>query len=133
MGNQGRPSGPELRAAKRVAPGFRAFFLSGRSEGRGNLRDLSANGAFISDPEPVLRVGTKVTLVIELKDDGFTVKLAGKVVRQTDEGFAIEFFLDADPTMESFMGWVLRRSGLEEEPLAEPGGETGDPDTPADP
>lgn len=101
--------GPDYRASPRVRPPCRVFFSSGRLEGTGVLRDLSAAGACLEDTTSSLNIGTAVVLTLELQEDGFTVNIAGKVARQTPGGFAVEFYLEADPSVEQFMGWLIAR------------------------
>jgi hypothetical protein len=100
----------DLRGAERVKPVCRAFFSSGRVDGAGTLVDLSANGARLDDVTSTLKPGTKVTLTLELKHDGFTIQIGGEVTRKTGTGFAVEFYLDPDPSVEQFMAWLIARA-----------------------
>jgi hypothetical protein len=104
-----RYQGHEQRAAPRLRAPCRAFFSSGRIEGTGSLRDLSASGACLEETTSRLKKDTPVTLTLELQQDGFTINIAGRVARQTKKGFAIEFYLEPDPSVEQFMSWVLAR------------------------
>lgn len=101
--------GHEQRATPRLHAPCRAFFSSGRIEGTGSLRDLSASGACLDEATSRLKKDTLVTLTLELQEDGFTINIAGRVARQTKTGFAIEFYLEPDPSVEQFMSWVLAR------------------------
>ncbi len=82
-------------------------YKGGRKEGRHNrkilvayemddyihkdvTRDISNTGVFIETLSP-LAVGKKVTLSFSFSDDKKPVKISGKVVRSTPEGFAVKF------------------------------------------
>ena len=77
----------ERRASQRfkAKPGNVVFYI----EGAGAIRDLSMDGMFLLDPEP-LPVGTEIRFSILLGNE--TVSLRG-IVRRTvaGEGMAIQF------------------------------------------
>jgi hypothetical protein len=75
------------RASQRfkAKPGSTVFYV----EGAGAIRDLSADGVFILDSEP-LPVGTKITFSLILGNE--TVSFHGNVRRSVaGEGMGIEF------------------------------------------
>jgi CBS domain-containing protein len=65
-------------------------FQAGDVEGRGTLEDISVTGARIEQAVPTLKAGTALRLRFA-PDAGLTVELRGKVVRETESGFAVEF------------------------------------------
>jgi hypothetical protein len=103
------PDPRERRRAPRVEAPSPVYFTAGRQEGVGVLADLSLTGARIEDASPRLRPGAATTLLLELRQDSFTVEVPGRVVRETETGFAIEFSLDPDSSAEAFLTWILRR------------------------
>jgi hypothetical protein len=104
------PRGPrDRRRAPRVDAPSPVYFVAGRREGVGVLADLSLTGARIEDASPRLSPGVAMTLLLELRQESFSVELPGRVVRQTETGFAIEFSFDPDSSAEAFLRWILRR------------------------
>ena len=68
----------------KAKPGTNAYFV----EGAGAIRDLSLNGVFVVDSEP-LPVGTLVSFSLRLRTDDLS--LQGVVTRSVDEeGMAIQ-------------------------------------------
>jgi voltage-gated potassium channel len=105
------PTPAERRAAERLSRSSSVYFTSGRTEGRGTLVDLSSTGARVEDASTRLRPGAPVTLTLELRNEGFTFELRGRVARETQTGFAVELHLDPDPSVEALMRWILARPG----------------------
>lgn len=107
-----QPTDPvDRRGAERVARPSSVFFSAGRIEGSGILADLSSTGARIEEVSARLRPGTPVAMTLELHGEGFTFEVKGRVARETESGFAVEFQLDPDPSVEALMRWILARPG----------------------
>ena len=81
----------ERRGASRVRLLTHAYFAAGRVEGRGILHDLSITGACINEASPRMKPGTELRLTFALREDDLPVRIRGKVVRETETGFAVEF------------------------------------------
>jgi hypothetical protein len=80
----------ERRIHPRYHARFVAFCSSGREEGEGRLRDLSYSGAQLADVALRPGIGTKVRLMVLIEPTP-PFELSGTVVRELDDGFAIEF------------------------------------------
>lgn len=61
---------------------------------RNFIQDISAAGVFIESPNPPA-VGQKITLQFSLADNKKPINITGRVVRSDDNGFAVDFRLDA--------------------------------------
>jgi hypothetical protein len=72
---------------------FDALFSSGRREGAGQLADLSCSGARIEGVSIRPPVGTPVRIYVFVQPVA-PFQLAGRVVRETETGFAIEYEID---------------------------------------
>jgi len=57
---------------------------------RNFIQDISAAGVFIETSNPPA-VGEKVTLRFSLADNKKPITVAGRIVRSTDNGFAVDF------------------------------------------
>jgi voltage-gated potassium channel len=101
----------DRRTAARVPRTSPVFFSSGRIEGQGRLADLSSTGARIEEATADLKPGAPITMTLELSQEGFRFQVKGRVARETPGGFAIEFHLDPDPSVEALMRWILARPG----------------------
>jgi voltage-gated potassium channel len=101
----------DRRTAARVPRTSPVFFTSGRIEGQGRLADLSSTGARIEDATADIKPGAPITLTLELSQEGFRFEVKGRVARETPGGFAVEFHLDPDPSVEALMRWILARPG----------------------
>ena len=78
-----------------------------RTLGYGQVRNISAGGVEISDPQPKLQVGTKVK--VGIVSPGIRLgPLQAEVVRETHVGIALQF-LGIDPTTRSEILTELRR------------------------
>ena len=60
-------------------------------ERSGRLHDLSTSGARLDDVTHPLKPGVKLELRVVLVRGGLPLSLRGKVVRETETGFAVEF------------------------------------------
>ena len=92
----------EWRRDNRVAIRLVAHYDIGRMAGTGMLANISYSGALIEDANMEPEVGTPVVLYVYLKPPSAfgaatPFELAGDVVRQTPNGFAIEFKDRLDP------------------------------------
>ena len=87
----GRPDMyPHQRAEIRLKVRAGAFYHSTAGGGRGRVRNLSAGGVEISDPQPKLPVGADAE--IHLIGGGLRVgPVRGEVVRETATGIAFRF------------------------------------------
>ena len=80
----------ERRRDPRFRVRFDALFSSGRREGAGQLADLSCSGARLEGVSISPPVGATVRLFVFVQPVA-PFQLAGRVVRQTESGFAIEY------------------------------------------
>lgn len=84
---------------KRRDPRFQTRFdtliSAGRTEGAGQLIDLSYSGARLDGVSLVPEIGARVRLYVFIQPVA-PFELVGYVVRQTEGGFAIEYEVD-DP------------------------------------
>jgi hypothetical protein len=96
----------DQRSVSRVHHAVRVRFSSNGIEGSGKLRDLSTRGARIEDASIRPVPETAVILTVDLREEVLAVRLVGNVVRLTETGFALQFFLDPDPSLEALLRWV---------------------------
>ena len=81
---------PERRGNPRFATYLQTFVASGREEGPAVLADVSAVGALLAQTELRPELGAPVRLSVILRSEQI-LHAMGKVVRQTEQGFAIQF------------------------------------------
>ncbi len=93
----------DRRRNNRFAIRLEAFYSSGRVVEDGVLANISYSGALIEDITMQSEIGMSVVLYSDLKpssafEAATPFKLAGRVIRHTSTGFAIEYKdnLDAD-------------------------------------
>ena len=91
------PRGP-MSSNQRKHPRFKARFdalcSSGREEGAGVLVDLSYSGAQLDEASIQPEIGTQVRLYVFVQPVS-PFELVGQVVRQSADGFAIEYTVDS--------------------------------------
>jgi c-di-GMP-binding flagellar brake protein YcgR len=86
----------ENRRFRRVSVRFEIEY-SGRSvSGTGTVQNISSTGALIEDADPPLLSGGEVTLRFSIFEDSAPITIRGKVVRETENGFGVEF-VEMDP------------------------------------
>jgi hypothetical protein len=83
----------DRRRDPRFRVSFDALFSSGRREGAGQLADLSCSGARIEGVSLRPPIGTPVRVYVFVQPVA-PFQLTGRVVRETDNGFAIEYEVD---------------------------------------
>ena len=77
------------RRARRIVTRFESLYSSGRCDGTGVLADVSYSGAHVGRASTRPEIGALVRLFVFLRpSDPF--ELIGRVVRHTDDGFAVE-------------------------------------------
>ncbi len=86
----------------RIPIRLEAFYSYGRVEGLGRLANISYSGALIEDITMQPEIGTRVVLYVYLEPTSAfeattPFELAGRVVRHTPTGFAIEYDDNLDP------------------------------------
>ncbi len=99
-----------------------AFYTADGIEGRGVLTDLSVTGARIKKATDRMATGTRITLLIAVREDCFPMEIKAEVVRDTASGFAIEFS-DVDSRLKKFLEFVLTQAvdrGEDDEDDTEP-------------
>jgi hypothetical protein len=74
----------------RIRTRFEALYSLGRQEGAGVLADISYSGAHIEDSSLVPEVGTEVRIYVFVQPVS-PFSLSGKVVRVTENGFALAY------------------------------------------
>ncbi len=86
-----RNSPKERRTAARFDLEGRVDYGALDVEGSGKLHDLSTSGARLDDVTHRLKPGVKLEILLVLVRGGVPLPLHGKVVRETETGFAVEF------------------------------------------
>ena len=81
----------ERRAQPRTKIGLDVLCSSGREEGTAILKDLSVSGALLEPATIRPAVGDSVTIRLQAESDEEPDLLRTTVVRQTPNGFAVEF------------------------------------------
>jgi hypothetical protein len=67
------------------------FFRFEDVHGAGELGDISVCGARIVDAEPRIKPGTQLLLLFAPFKDFLPIQVSAKVVRETENGFAVAF------------------------------------------
>ena len=101
-----RDADGERRIASRERLPAHAFFSADGLEGRGVLRDLSVKGARIDKASRVLAPGTRIRLLLAVREDCFPMEIEAEVVRETKSGFAIEF-AEGDPRLRAYLEFAV--------------------------
>jgi hypothetical protein len=91
------PAGQNKRRSARIKTRFETL----HSSGVGILTDISYSGAMLEKSEVKPEIGSEVRLFVFLQPVD-PLQLVGRVVRHTDEGFAIDF-KDLDPDVRRFV------------------------------
>ena len=87
----------ERRVAPRVGMDAPAEYRAGSGNGTGTVRDISTSGVRVDDVSMRLDNEEEAGLRCSFYMGSFGVELTGRVVRQTDTGFALQFLeLGAD-------------------------------------
>ena len=81
----------ELRSAPRKQVRFSVLCRSGIWSGASELTNISTSGALLESESILPAVGSVVTIKFNSPELDAPIKLRGRVVRQTESGFAIEF------------------------------------------
>lgn len=89
--NSSDPPREEPRPARRFQLRIPVKYESEGQSGDGMLVDLSSSGALIEATNVPLSFGAMVDIGYTLESDEKPTELYGKVVRETDSGFAVEF------------------------------------------
>jgi hypothetical protein len=85
------PPQEDPRPARRFQLRIPVDYESDGQSGEGMLIDLSSSGALIEATNVPLRFGALVDIGYTLEGDEKPTEIYGKVVRETDSGFAVEF------------------------------------------
>ena len=98
----------EKRRDPRVSLRLEAHYSFGRVVEDGMLANISYSGALIEDTTMRPEIGTRVVLQVSLvPPDGFEAttpfELTGRVVRHSDNGFAIEYVDRLDPAVRQMV------------------------------
>lgn len=88
----------EKRRALRFKTRFDSLYSTGAAEGAATLVDLSYGGARLEDASILPELGTNVRLYVFVQPV-LPFELEGRVVRLTDDGFAIEYKI-SDPEVQ---------------------------------
>ena len=83
-------SGPDRRATGRIKTRFETLYSVGRTEGTATLSNISHSGAHFTAVSHKPDIGKSLRIFILLKPVA-PFELIGKVVRHTEDGFAIEY------------------------------------------
>jgi hypothetical protein len=79
------------RARPRLDLRFQVQFAGHRLSGAGVVINISEGGALIGSAEPRVPLGKRIRLRFAFFEDSLPVDIPGKVVRETPEGFAVQF------------------------------------------
>ena len=85
---------------------IQVLFSSGRSEGTGELEELSLRGAHVATCEQQMQPGAVVYLSFCVGPEAIEAEVAAKVVETTDRGFTVQF-KNLDPKVEAALRSVL--------------------------
>lgn len=96
----------ERRGAPRVRLLTRACFYAEDVEGEGTVFDLSVSGARVENASHRLQPGAETRLILALSDDDAPLEASGKVVRETETGFAV-CFNQVDERLEAWFRRIL--------------------------
>lgn len=99
----------ERRSAARFDLEGQADYSAVEVEGSGSLHDLSTSGARLDDVTHHLKPGVKLKLRVVLVPGGVPLSLHGRVVRETETGFAVEFTGNT-PRTEAVLKTVINES-----------------------
>ncbi len=89
--DSGKDQEEEEQPARRFQLRIAVDFESGGQSGQGTLVDLSSSGALIEEVDRSLCPGAFVEICYRLDGEDKPTLLSGKVVRETGNGFAVEF------------------------------------------
>jgi hypothetical protein len=78
------------REYRRLSIDGEAFWSAGRIEGSCHLRNLSAGGVEISNPQPPLSVGTRLRVALFINQLSFE-SVAVEVVRVSEKSLGLQF------------------------------------------
>lgn len=79
------------RRGTRIKTRFKSLYSAGDQEGSAVLAEISYSGARLEDVEFGPSLGARVCVYVWLPRQAEPFELVGKVVRQTEDGFAIEY------------------------------------------
>jgi hypothetical protein len=79
------------RRGTRIKTRFKSLYSTGDQEGSAVLAEISYSGARLEGTEFQPSLGARVCVYVWLPRHAEPFELPGKVVRQTDDGFAIEY------------------------------------------
>ena len=81
----------DRRRAPRIKTGLTTYFCSAREEGQAVLADISPVGALLERAESQPSIGAQVGISLFLPNISQRLQVSGRVVRHTEDGFAIEY------------------------------------------
>ncbi len=105
--NEQRPA--QTGQLYRVPVRFSVKFSSKYCNGSGMVQNISSSGALIEDAEPPLLAGGEVKLEFSLFADSLPIKIKARVVRETEEGFAVQF-QKADPRTRQILRAAIKKA-----------------------
>ena len=97
------------RRKLRIGVRFRAEFHGRRAQGGGVVLNISESGALIGEAQPLLVAGGRIRVRFSFLEDSLPVELPAKVVRETEDGFAISF-LDTEPRTKNLLRIAISRA-----------------------
>ena len=104
----GRPDMyPHQRAEIRIRVRARALFQMQGELGQGQVRNLSAGGVEIRNPEPAPKVGTEARIMLH-SGDVHLGPLRGEVVRETQSGVAFRFLRVDEATRAQILDAMMQ-------------------------
>jgi hypothetical protein len=115
---EARPEERARRAKERVEMRVQVEFRGRRTRGRGFIRNISESGALVEDAEPLVVAGGRIRLRFAFFGDSLPVELPASVVRETEDGFAVQFS-GLDARLRAVLALVIARiRNRAEEPAA---------------
>ena len=113
-----KPGRVERRAAPRVPGGSQpgvpgqVTFFSSEIQGGGQVRNISVGGALISSSPPYPSLGSEVEMYFAQPERQEPLYAVGKVVHQTDSGFAVRFLL-IQPELQQALSSLVQKKKKE--------------------
>lgn len=101
--------GDEAPRPRRIPVRFTAEYSGRGVEGSGTVRNISHSGALIEQAEPLLIAGGDVRLRFSFFESSLPVEIRAKVVRETDQGFAVRF-VELTPRITAVLKLAIARS-----------------------
>ncbi len=98
---------PERRKP-RASVRFKVDYHGPSFEGTGTVLNISKTGALIEDCDRLLMTGIEIKLSFSFFEDSVPIEVPATVVRETDEGFGVQF-TKLSPRTRSVLGMAISK------------------------